>query len=114
MPIQLLEDRIALRHRTEQQVGRLIVPQTGRPGNYEYRDVVAVGPGRSTDSGERRPMTVRAGDLILIDPSHIYPQQVNLHDGTIVQFTEESKVIAIMPRDAGITVSDRQELPEGT
>ena len=66
MKIRPLHDRVILR-RTEEETtspGGIVIPDsaTEKPIRGE---VVSVGPGKVTDSGEMRPLDVKAGDLVL-------------------------------------------------
>tara|TARA_Y100000004_G_scaffold91648_1_gene102676 strand:+ start:784 stop:1056 length:273 start_codon:yes stop_codon:yes gene_type:complete len=39
---------------------------TAGQDNYEYADVIAVGPGLFTQTGDRIPMTCKIGDTVLL------------------------------------------------
>ena len=62
-----LQDRILVRRLEEAEVkrGGIIIPDTAKEKPQEA-EVVAVGPGRVSDEGKRLPMSVKAGDRILI------------------------------------------------
>ncbi len=64
--VRPLHDRILLRRIEEQEVkkGGIIIPDTAKEKPQEG-EVVAVGEGRRLDSGERQPMDVKVGDLVL-------------------------------------------------
>ncbi|MEE9519139.1 MAG: co-chaperone GroES [bacterium] len=64
--VRPLHDRILLRRIEEQEVkkGGIIIPDTAKEKPQEG-EVVAIGEGRRLDSGERQPMDVKVGDLVL-------------------------------------------------
>lgn len=65
--VRPLHDRILVRRIEEEgevKKGGIIIPDTAKEKPQEG-EVVAVGEGRRLDSGERQPMDVAVGDLIL-------------------------------------------------
>jgi len=64
--IKPLQDRILVRRLEEKEVkqGGIIIPDTAKEKPQEG-EVVAVGPGKVTEDGERQPMEVKVGDKIL-------------------------------------------------
>ncbi len=67
MNIRPLHDRIvAKRVEAEEQIrGGIIIPDTAKEKPQEA-EVVAVGPGKLDDSGNRTPMDVKVGDRVLV------------------------------------------------
>jgi chaperonin GroES len=66
--IRPLHDRVLIKRleSDEEQVrGGIIIPDTAKEKPQEA-EVVAVGPGKIQDSGERQAMDVKAGDRILV------------------------------------------------
>ncbi len=64
--VRPLHDRILLRRIEEGEVkkGGIIIPDTAKEKPQEG-EVVAVGEGRRMETGERQPMDVKVGDLVL-------------------------------------------------
>ncbi|GAA3204003.1 co-chaperone GroES [Microbacterium terregens] len=64
--IKPLEDRIAIRQVEAEQTtaSGLVIPDTAKEKPQEG-EVVAVGPGRIDDNGNRVPLDVAVGDLVL-------------------------------------------------
>jgi len=64
--IRPLADRVVVKplEETEQMRGGLYIPDTAKE-KPQQGEVVAVGPGRLTDSGERVAMEVKEGDRVL-------------------------------------------------
>lgn len=67
MNIRPLHDRIVAKRvdREEEVRGGIIIPDTAKEKPQEA-EVVAVGPGKLDDKGNRSPMDVKAGDRVLI------------------------------------------------
>ena len=67
MNVQPLADRILVKRLEEGEMkrGGIIIPDTAKEKPQEG-EVVAVGPGRVDDNGQRIPLEVKAGDRILI------------------------------------------------
>ncbi|MGH9381365.1 MAG: co-chaperone GroES [Thermoanaerobaculia bacterium] len=67
MNIRPLHDRVVIRRiEEEEQVrGGIIIPDTAKEKPQEA-EVVAVGPGKLQEDGNRQPMDVNPGDRVLI------------------------------------------------
>ena len=67
MNIRPLHDRVvAKRIEAQEEVrGGIIIPDTAKEKPQEA-EVVAAGPGKLNDKGERAPIDVKAGDRILV------------------------------------------------
>jgi chaperonin GroES len=65
--VRPLRDRVLVRRieEAEEKVGRIIVPDTAKE-KPQSAEVIAVGSGRFLDSGERVPLTLKAGDRVLL------------------------------------------------
>lgn len=66
MTIKPLEDRILVQalETSEQKKGGIIIPDTAKEKPEEGK-VIAVGTGKTLDSGQRKPVEVKKGDRIL-------------------------------------------------
>ena len=66
MSLQPLDDRIVVRPSEAEQTtaSGLVIPDTAKEKPQEG-EVLAVGPGRVDDNGNRVPLDVKAGDRIL-------------------------------------------------
>ena len=64
--IKPLEDRIVVRPLEAEQVtaSGLVIPDTAKEKPQEA-EVVAVGPGRFIDEGDRIPVDVKVGDMVV-------------------------------------------------
>lgn len=65
--VKPLRDRVLVRRieEEEQKVGGIIVPDTAKEKPTQAQ-VVAVGSGRVLDNGQKVPLTLKAGDKVLI------------------------------------------------
>jgi chaperonin GroES len=65
--VRPLADRLLVRRIEEQETkrGGIIIPDTATEKPQEG-EVIAVGPGRTTEDGKRIPLDVKKGDRILI------------------------------------------------
>ena len=66
MKIKPLNDRVLVTRIEEEQktAGGIIIPDTAKEKPQEGK-VVAAGPGKTNDQGERIPLGVKAGDRVL-------------------------------------------------
>lgn len=66
MAIKPLGDKIVIKviEDTEQTSGGIFIPDSAKE-KPQKGEIVAVGPGKTLDSGEREPMDVKVGDIVL-------------------------------------------------
>ena len=66
MAIKPLSDKIVIKviEDTEQTSGGIFIPDSAKE-KPQKGEIIAVGPGRVTDNGEREPMDVKVDDVIL-------------------------------------------------
>jgi chaperonin GroES len=66
MSLRPLADQVLIRRREveEQHPGRIIIPDTAKDKPQEG-EILAVGPGRMMDDGQRQPIAVAIGDIVL-------------------------------------------------
>lgn len=66
MAIKPLGDKIVIKviEDNEQTSGGIFIPDSAKE-KPQKGEVVAVGPGKTLDSGEREPIDVKVGDIIL-------------------------------------------------
>lgn len=65
--VRPLHDRVLVRRieETEAKVGGIIIPDTAKE-KPQQAQVVAVGSGRVLENGDRVPLSVKAGDKVLL------------------------------------------------
>jgi chaperonin GroES len=89
-----LADRVVVKplEETEEMRGGLYIPDTAKE-KPQQGEVVAVGPGKVNDKGDRTPMEVKAGDRVLYGK---YSGTEITIDGDQVLILRESDVLAIV------------------
>ncbi len=94
MNVKPLADRILVKRleEQEQKKGGIIIPDTAKEKPQEC-EVMAVGPGRLTDEGNRVPLEVKKGDRILI--SKYSGTEIKI-DGTDYLIMREDDVLAVV------------------
>jgi len=96
MKARPLHDRIFVQRldEGEQNVGGIIIPDSAREKPQRGK-VFAVGDGKVSDDGDRRPLDVKDGDTILF--GKYSGQEVTL-DGEKYLIMREDEVLAVMDR----------------
>ena len=94
MSIKPLADRILIKAFEEAEVmrGGIIIPDTAKEKPVKG-EVVAVGPGRLSDGGERLPMEVNQGDHVLY--GKYSGSEVNIDNEKFI-ILRESDVLAVL------------------
>ena len=94
MKLRPLHDRILIQRldEGEQQVGGIIIPDTAKEKPQQGK-VIAAGIGKVKDDGERQPLDVKAGDLILF--GKYAGQEINL-EGEDYLIVREDEVLGVI------------------
>lgn len=94
MKIRPLADRVVIRPAAaeEKTKGGIILPDTAKEKPVQG-EVVAVGPGRTDDSGKRIPLEVKVGDKVLYGK---YSGTEITLDGEELLIMRESDIFAIL------------------
>jgi chaperonin GroES len=94
MKITPLNDRVLVKRieQTEEVRGGIIIPDTAKEKPQEA-EVVAVGPGKLDDDGDRLSMTVKAGDRVLIGKYAGTDIKLDDEDHTILR---EDEILAVI------------------
>ena len=82
--LQPMADRVVVKAIEQEEISRggILIPDTAKEKPQEGK-VVAVGPGRLTDDGNRLPMDVKVGDIV------VYAK----YGGTEIKVDEEELMI---------------------
>lgn len=93
--LQPLGNRVVLKPGEEEEVtkGGIVLPDTAKKKPQEG-EVLAVGPGRLLDSGERAPMEVSVGDVVVYSKYSGTEITVDTEEYVIV---EEDSILAVNP-----------------
>jgi chaperonin GroES len=94
MKVKPLGDRVLLKRVElgEEVRGGIIIPDTAKEKPQEA-EVVSVGDGKLDENGKRLPMTVKAGDRVLIGKYTGQDIKINDEEHTIVR---EDEILAII------------------
>ncbi len=96
MTLKPLADRVVVKpsEAEEKTKGGIIVPDTAKEKPV-WGEVIAAGPGRTTDDGKHIPMEVKVGDKVLYGK---YSGTEVTIDGDEVLIMRESDIFALMPK----------------
>ena len=96
MKLKPLGDKLVVKAapNEEKTKGGLVLPDTVKEKPVEG-EVVAVGPGRVNDNGERQPMEVKPGDRVIY--SKYSGTEVKLEDETFLVIAERD-VLAVVEK----------------
>ena len=96
MKIRPLHDRVVVKRiETQEQVrGGIIIPDTAKEKPQEA-EVIAVGPGKVNDNGQRSPMDVKTGDRILI--GKYSGSEIKIGDEDLV-IVREDEILAVLDK----------------
>lgn len=94
MNIRPLHDRVVVKRieQGEQIRGGIIIPDTAKEKPQEA-EVVAVGPGKLNDEGNRMPIDVKTGDRVLIGK---YSGSEIKIDGEELVILREDEILAVV------------------
>ena len=94
--IKPLEDRIVIRQVEAEQTtaSGLVIPDTAKEKPQEG-EVIAVGPGRVDDNGNRIPVDVKVGDVVIYSR---YGGTEVKYDGQEIQILSSRDVLAVVER----------------
>jgi len=94
--IKPLEDRIVIRQVEAEQTtaSGLVIPDTAKEKPQEG-EVLAVGPGRVDDNGNRIPVDVKVGDVVIYSR---YGGTEVKYDGQEFQILSSRDVLAVVER----------------
>ena len=94
--IKPLEDRIVIRQVEAEQTtaSGLVIPDTAKEKPQEG-EVIAVGPGRVDDNGNRIPVDVNVGDVVIYSR---YGGTEVKYDGQEFQILSSRDVLAVVER----------------
>jgi chaperonin GroES len=95
MAIRPLHDRILVRRLEEdgeQRIGGIIVPDSAKE-KPQQGEVIATGNGKIKEDGERQPLDVKVGDLILFGK---YTKQEVSVEGEEYLILREDEVLAVL------------------
>lgn len=95
MRITPLNDKVVVKPLKQEEVTKsgIVLPDTAREEKPEQGEVIAVGPGKLLDSGQRAPMSVKVGQRVLF--TKYAPDEVEIDRDTYLVI-EEEKILGIV------------------
>jgi len=94
LSVKPLRDRVLVRRleEAEEKVGGIIIPDTAKE-KPQQAEVVAVGSGRILENGTRVPLSVKAGDKVLLGKWSGTEIKI---DGTEYLILKEDEILGIL------------------
>lgn len=95
MKIKPLGDRVVIEpvHEDQKTKSGIVLPDTASKERPEKGKVIAVGEGKLSKSGERMPMDVKKGDMVLF--TKYGPTEIKI-DGKEYLIAQESDILGII------------------
>lgn len=95
MNLKPLNDYLLVEPLKEEEItkGGIVIPETAREERPIKGKVIAVGPGKLNDKGERMPMTITSGQVIIF--KKYAPDEVKIEEKEYY-FVREDDVLAII------------------
>lgn len=93
--IEPLHDKVVIKPLSEEKVtaSGIVIPDTVNREKPMQGEVVAVGPGKLDEAGQRLPMSVKVGDVVLF--TKYAPDEVEIDDEEYLVI-EEEKILGII------------------
>jgi chaperonin GroES len=95
MSLKPLNDHVIVKPIAEEEKTKsgIILPDTVNKEKPEQGEIIAVGPGRTLDNGQRSPMSVKVGEKVLF--TKYAPNEIKLKDEKYLVLSE-SDILAII------------------
>ena len=95
MSVKPLSDRVLVKPLSESETTKagILIPDTVEKEKPEKGEVIAVGPGKLLDNGQRAPFTVKVGDKVVF--KKYSPDEIK-ESGQTLLILEESDILAII------------------
>lgn len=95
MNIKPLNDNVVIKAATDEEVTKssIVLPDTVDKERQEQGEVIAVGPGKVLDNGQKKEMGVKVGDKVIF--KKYSPDEIKI-DGEEYLIISESDILAIL------------------
>lgn len=93
MKLRPLANRVVVKAIKETTKGGIILPETASKEKPEKGEVIAVGPGRLLESGQRAPLEVKVGDTIVF--KKYGPDEVKVEEEEFL-ILDEGDIMAVL------------------
>jgi chaperonin GroES len=99
MKIKPLHDHVVVKPIQEEQTSSsgIVLPETMDKERPEKGEVVAIGPGRMNDKGERTPMSVQRGDVVMFKKYSPEEIEIDKEDYLVIK---DSDILAVFEGSA--------------
>lgn len=95
MQLEPLGDRVVVKGLSKEEVTKsgIVLPDTAEKEKPEQGEVIAVGPGKLLENGQRAPLSVAVGDKIVF--KKYGPDEVKIDDEEYLILSEEDILATI-------------------
>lgn len=95
MRIKPLKDNVIIEPQSPEEVTKsgIVIPDTAEKNRPEQGVVVAVGPGKISENGDRIPLEVKKGDTVLF--TKYGPNEIEINDKEYL-IAKEDDILAIL------------------
>lgn len=92
-----LADRVIVKPESQEEVTKsgIVLPDTARGERPEKGEVIATGPGKILENGERQSMSVKVGDTIVF--TKYAPNEVKIDDQELLIIREDD-IMAVVEK----------------
>ncbi len=97
LTLKPLTDRVIVKPASQEEVTKsgIVLPDTARGERPEKGEVLAVGPGKVLENGQRQEMSVKVGDTVVF--TKYAPNEVKI-DGEEVLIIREDDIMAVVEK----------------
>ena len=95
MNIKPINDHVIVKPITEDEVTKagIVIPDTVDKEKPEKGEVIAVGEGKLLDNGQRAPMSIKVGDIIMF--KKYSPDEIKIEDKEYLVISEEDIMVIL-------------------
>jgi chaperonin GroES len=95
MKARPMNDNVIVKPITEDEVTKsgIVLPDSIDKGRPEKGEVVAIGPGKLLDNGQRAPMSVKAGDKVMF--KKYSPDEIEIEKEEYLVISEKDILVII-------------------
>jgi len=92
-----LTDRVIIKPASQEEVTKsgIVLPDTARGDRPERGEVLAIGPGKVLENGQRQAMSIKVGDTVVF--TKYAPNEVKI-DGEEVLIIREDDIMAVVEK----------------
>jgi chaperonin GroES len=97
MHLKPINDHIIVKAMADERAAKagIVLPETVEKEKPEQGEVIAVGPGKLTEAGQRTPLSVKAGDVVLF--KKYAPDEIKVDDVEYLVLSEND-ILAVVEK----------------